>query len=123
MKTATAKSSYEKLTETGRGRRLLEEELLLTSATELICELLETRKVSRSELARRIGRSKAFVTQLLQGRHNMTLRTLADLACALGTRVQLRPVIREVALPVFKMKVAGSQPDPRGAPARRSRAG
>ncbi len=86
-----AKSSSEKLVSTPEGRRLLEQELLIGYATDLVAQLLEQRRVSRAELARRIGKSKAFVTQILQGRRNMTLRTLADLAWALGSRVELRP--------------------------------
>lgn len=53
------------------------------SATELICELMQKKNVSRADLAKRIGKSKAFITQVLHGTRNMTLRTLADLAGAL----------------------------------------
>ncbi len=86
-----ARSSLEELTATAEGRRLLEQEVLLLSATELICELMERKGVTRAELARRIGKSKAFVTQILRGSRNMTLRTLADFAWALETRVRLSP--------------------------------
>jgi len=68
----------------GRGSYFfLEQELLLVSATELICELMQKKNVSRADLAKRIGKSKAFITQVLRGTRNMTLRTLADLAGAL----------------------------------------
>lgn len=85
------KSSFKQLTSTPEGRRLLEQELLLVAATEVVSKLLGKKQVNRAELARRIGKSKAFVTQILRGRHNMTLRTLADLAWALEARVQLLP--------------------------------
>ena len=99
MKTPAVNSSFSELTSAPEGRRLLEQEALLVSATELVARLMEEKKVNRAELARRIGKSKAFVTQTLRGPHNMTLRTLADLACALGSRVRLRPAswIREGA--------------------------
>ena len=90
MKPVSVDSSFAQLTSTARGKRLFEQELLLVSATELISELMDEKKVTRADLAERIGKSKAFVTQLLKGRHNMTLRTLADLAWALDTRVQLQ---------------------------------
>ena len=90
MKHTRADSSFDQLTATARGRRLFEQEFLLISATELISELMQEKKVSRSELAERIGKSKSFVTQILRGQHNMTLRTLADLAWALDARVRLR---------------------------------
>ena len=92
MKPRVTDSSFDQLTATSRGRRLLEQELLLVSAAELISDRMQEKKVSRSELAEQIGKSKSFVTQILRGQHNMTLRTLADLAWALDTRVQLRDI-------------------------------
>ncbi|HWM54307.1 MAG TPA: helix-turn-helix transcriptional regulator [Solirubrobacterales bacterium] len=69
--------------------RLVEEESLILEATELIEELLELTDLNRKELAERLGRSKGFVTQILAGDRNMTLRTLADLAFALEHRVKV----------------------------------
>ena len=104
MKPKNADSSFDQLTATPRGRRLFEQEFLLVSATELISALMQEQKVTRSELAERIGKSKSFVTQILTGQHNMTLRTLADLAGALGARVQLQHRRRrmEAQSPVYK---------------------
>ena len=104
MKPKSADSSFDQLTATARGRRLFEQEFLLISATELISALMQEKNVSRSELAERIGKSKSFVTQILRGQHNMTLRTLADLAWALGARVQLQHGRRrrEAQSPVYK---------------------
>ncbi len=90
MRPDNVESSFKQLSSTPQGRRMLEQEILVVSATELISQLLEEKSVSRAELARRIGKSKAFVTQILRGRHNMTLRTLADLAWAFEARVSLR---------------------------------
>lgn len=83
-----SKLSHEELVSTPEGRRLLEQEVLLVSASNFIAELLEEKGMTRAELARRIGKSKAFVTQILGGR-NITLRTLADLAWALDTRIRI----------------------------------
>jgi transcriptional regulator with XRE-family HTH domain len=49
----------------------------------------EDQGVSKSDLASRIRRSKGYITQLLGGERNLTLRTLAEVAYALGTRVTL----------------------------------
>lgn len=68
---------------------LVEEESLILEATEMIEELLELADVNRKELAERLGRSKGFITQVLAGDRNMTLRTLADLAFALDHRVKV----------------------------------
>jgi transcriptional regulator with XRE-family HTH domain len=64
-------------------RRLLAQEELILDATETIITLLEERGVSRADLAKRLGKSKGFVSQILSGERNMTLRTLADVGFAL----------------------------------------
>jgi transcriptional regulator with XRE-family HTH domain len=81
-RTRTQKLDYE---------RLLAQERLILDATEAIVELLEEQKISRQELARRLGKSKSFVSQLLSGERNMTLRTLADLGYVLGRNFSVAP--------------------------------
>ena len=75
----------------GDYERLVAQETLILDATELIVDLLERHSISRQELARKLGKSKGFVTQLLSGERNMTLRTLADLGYVLGQRIELVP--------------------------------
>lgn len=70
-------------------QQLVEQERLILAATELIYELLDSQKVTKSELAERLDRTKGYVTQLLAGDRNLTLRTLADLAGALGHRIEV----------------------------------
>jgi transcriptional regulator with XRE-family HTH domain len=48
-----------------------------------LCQLMEEKKVSRAELARRIGTSRAYITKLLGGGANFTLLTMVRLAMAL----------------------------------------
>jgi transcriptional regulator with XRE-family HTH domain len=69
--------------------RLLEEERLILDSSELIHRLMDEERLSRTALAQRIGKSKGHISQLLDGRRNMTLRTLARLAYALNHRVYL----------------------------------
>jgi transcriptional regulator with XRE-family HTH domain len=72
-------------------RRLFAQEDLILEVTETICELLENEKVSRKELADRLGKTKGFVSQLLNGGRNLTLRTVADIRHVLGYKVALKP--------------------------------
>jgi len=72
-------------------RRLLAQEELILEVTEVLCGLLEDEKVSRKELADRLGKTKGFVSQLLNGGRNLTLRTLADILHVLGYKVSLNP--------------------------------
>jgi transcriptional regulator with XRE-family HTH domain len=72
-------------------RRLFAQEDLILEVTEKLCELLEQEKVSRKELADRLGKTKGFISQLLNGGRNLTLRTVADILHVLGYRVSLIP--------------------------------
>ena len=55
--------------------------------TETICELMDQQGISRVELAARIGTSARYVTKLLSGSTNMTLKTISDVFFALGRSV------------------------------------
>ena len=86
------KTKFEKFVADFEHRRLFEQEALILGATELITQLMEERGVNKTQFAKKIGRSKAFVTQILSGSRNMTLHTLADVVFALGFRIKLRGV-------------------------------
>lgn len=56
------------------------------AVAEALCEALETKQLNKSELAIALGKSKGFVSQLLSGGRNLTLRTVANVVDALGYR-------------------------------------
>jgi len=62
---------------------------LIMEVTETLCEILENEQVSRKELAERLGKSKGFISQLLNGGRNLTLRTVADILHVLGYKLNL----------------------------------
>lgn len=70
----------------------LTDELLL-DVTEQISVCMTELGMRPTDLAERLGVSRAYVSQLLGGKPNMTMRTLVGVAHALGRRVQieLRP--------------------------------
>ena len=80
--------------------RLVAQETLLFDAAERVAELINDAGISRTELAERLGKSKGFVTQVLAGDRNMTLRTLADLGYVVGHSFNI------VAKPVERMPTA-----------------
>src|SRR5690606_36288763 len=82
-------------------RREYEEGRLLEEAVAGINGLLESLRLERRELADRLGVSKGRVTQLLSGDGNLTLRTLAAMAWALGYEfdLRLRPMADRVGTP------------------------
>jgi transcriptional regulator with XRE-family HTH domain len=81
------RSTFERYIDNPEHRRILEQERVMVDATELVCNAMDFRRMSRSELAEKMGRSKAHVTQILRGSQNLTLRTLADVFYAMNCRL------------------------------------
>lgn len=69
-------------------RRLLRQEALIVEVTEALAEALSARGINQSQLARRLNKTKGYISQLLGGGRNLTLRTLADVADALDCLVE-----------------------------------
>jgi transcriptional regulator with XRE-family HTH domain len=84
------KTQHEVLMEDPEFRRLLSIEALVAQASEVIARLMAEQKVSKADLARRLKKSRAWVTQLLSGKANMTVRTLAEVTYTLDAEVKLQ---------------------------------
>ena len=82
--------------------------------TELICALMTRHKVTRRELARRIGCVPANITQLLSGRTTMQVGTLAKILTALGYELdpRARPLVRHPPQP-FPERLASARHEAR----------
>ena len=78
----------EKLTQFADDPVFLTEEKILEFTEKLVLKM-EEYQVSRSELAKRLGVSKAMVTKLLNGNPNMTVKTMVTVAHALGCELGL----------------------------------
>lgn len=65
-------------------------ERLLLDINEQLCQLMQNRGITRSELADRLHVSKPWITKLLKGNRNLTLRSLVAVAHELGLRVDMR---------------------------------
>jgi transcriptional regulator with XRE-family HTH domain len=62
---------------------------LITQVTNEIDWLMRENKISRADLASRMGVSPGRVSQVLSGGENLTLRTLASLAAALDAHFEV----------------------------------
>ncbi len=71
-------------------RRLLRQEELILEVTERLSEALSQEGITKAELARRLGKTKGFVSQVLAGGRNLTLRTIADIADSLKCRIRIQ---------------------------------
>lgn len=63
-------------------------EATVTMAQSTICEAMERANVRPSELARRLQVSRPYVSKLLNGGANLTVRQLARVLWALGFEVR-----------------------------------
>ena len=71
-------------------RRLLRREQLILDVTTALYEQMDAQGITKAKLASRLEKTPGFVTQLLAGDRNLTLRTIADLADALNGRLKVK---------------------------------
>jgi plasmid maintenance system antidote protein VapI len=64
--------------------RLYQQERAKYEATELVCDAMSRFGITRTELAKRLGKTKGYVSQLLDGERNMTIDTISDVFWAIG---------------------------------------
>ena len=76
--------------ESEENRVLFNRDDFILDVTEQICGRMNEKGISRSDLAESLGKSKSFVSQVLNGHRNMTLGTLADIVHALKMKVKVR---------------------------------
>src|SRR5882672_2297342 len=63
-----------------------DKEVLRGEISDQIACLMEEQEITKAELARRLHKSRAYVTKILQGNANFTLDTLVQLARVLGCK-------------------------------------
>ena len=85
-----AKKTFREWTQEAEADPVYWTERAILSVTEEIFVAMEKRGMQRSELARRLGTSPAYVTKILRGKANFTLESLARIAFALGGEFQFR---------------------------------
>jgi plasmid maintenance system antidote protein VapI len=61
----------------------------ISEFTEDLSRLMAEKEVTRAELARRMGTSRAYITKMLGGNANFTLLTMVKLAMALDGAVHI----------------------------------
>ncbi len=86
------KSWLESKIDSPEKERLCAEEELILQTSELLVEAQEQSGMSRLELAQKLGVSAAFISQVLNGHRNMTLKTAAALAWGLGQKIRIELV-------------------------------
>ncbi len=70
-------------------RKLYAIEGFIADSAQLIWDLMERKKMKQADLARLLKKTPALVSQLLNGKANMTIHTLAEVVYALGATVKI----------------------------------
>ena len=87
--------------EKGNRARELARGSYLFRVTEDILVAMEDLGVTKAELAKRLGKSKPRITQLLSGSSNMTIGTLSDITVELG--LNLDKTFKEYSAQRYRM--------------------
>jgi len=66
----------------------LEEKLL--EFTEDVCRLMAQKGISRSELAKRLGKNKSYITRIFNVPSNLTFATMLQLADAVDVSLEIK---------------------------------
>lgn len=77
-------SDVARFTRDPKNLRLFQQERLLFDVTEQMCKSMKKKGISRSQLAKLLGKSKGRISQILDGERNLTLRIVANVFTALG---------------------------------------
>ncbi|UJZ96477.1 helix-turn-helix domain-containing protein [Photobacterium damselae subsp. damselae] len=75
--------------------RAFARENLVYNVTEDLLIFLEDNDISKKELARRLGKSKSYITQILSGSRNMTLGSFSDICFSLGFKPEIKIPVQE----------------------------
>ena len=65
-------------------------EKILVEVAEQVCKSIETQGMTRSELAQRLAVTPAYITKLLNGNPNLTIKSLLRLSDAMGQTLDIR---------------------------------
>ncbi len=71
------------------------EESALARAQSTIQNAINRSGISRSEMARRMRRNRSFVSRMLAGEHNLTVKTMARSMAVCGFEIRFQPVALE----------------------------
>jgi len=82
-------SFYEEEMKDPEFAKLMAEESLILEVTEKIIELMQKEKITKANLAKRLRKSKGYITQLLDGSRNFTIKTIADIFHVLGYSLKI----------------------------------
>lgn len=89
------KERFKKLIDKYKDDPEFDYEGLVLGIAEKIALLIDNRDMTRTELAKALSCSPAYVTKLLRGSENLTLKKLVEVSHALGARVSIDLILKD----------------------------
>jgi transcriptional regulator with XRE-family HTH domain len=83
------KTLLEEFVSTEAGMRRFQQERAISAVTGLISQAMDEKELTRAKLAAKLGTTKGWVTQLLDGDANKTIRTVADVLAVMGQELRI----------------------------------
>jgi transcriptional regulator with XRE-family HTH domain len=80
------RNDYDNQTQDPAFNRLVCQEEFILEVTEALSRALADSGMNQSKLAEKLGCTRGFVSQVFAGGRNLTLRTVSDIAVALGAK-------------------------------------
>lgn len=81
---------------------------LIDNVSDQIADYMEKKNITKSELAHRMGTSRAFITKILSGDVNMTFKTLSRILHHLGAKPEMKIFSKNDAIRWLGVVVAKS---------------
>ncbi|HSD47184.1 MAG TPA: helix-turn-helix transcriptional regulator [Pyrinomonadaceae bacterium] len=78
--------NFQDFVQTIKRSEAYDKEVARAEISDQISRLMALQKISRAQLASRLGKSRAYVTKILQGNANFTIDSLVQIGRALGCR-------------------------------------
>jgi transcriptional regulator with XRE-family HTH domain len=101
-------NSFDTLVRDIKSSEMYDKEVARGEISDQIHSLMERQKVKPSELARRLGKSRSYITKVLQGNANFTIDSLVQIARALGCKYAPVLIPRNVWNEVEKIRLSAS---------------
>ena len=86
--TLSPKARYEQLLERQKQTTEYWVEMAKDEVADEIFELMEQEGINKAELARRLGKSRAYITKVLQGGENLTIESMVKIGLVLGYKLR-----------------------------------
>jgi transcriptional regulator with XRE-family HTH domain len=82
-------SSYTSAFKEAKASAVFVAEGLMLDVATTVWAVMKRLGLSQRELASKLGKHPAYVSRILNGSHNLTLKTIAEVAVALGQQVRI----------------------------------